>query len=217
MAEKLKIIPLGGLDEIGKNMTAYECGGEIIVVDCGMAFPGDDMYGIDLIIPDVTYLIKNRARIRGLFITHGHEDHIGALPYILKELNVPVYGTRLTIALIENKLREILETNIGILNIEAKDATIAREGDRFVYTDEVDGKTVDMEKALPALKEFLTKEWDYSEATVALATKVSEAKITRALCETIEKEPIGSYTTSFTSSSSNRCGNIENAVKLMKK
>ncbi len=121
----------------------------------------------------------------------------------------------LEFAVDENKLREILETNIGILNIEAKDATIAREGDRFVYTDEVDGKTVDMEKALPALKEFLTKEWDYSEATVALATKVSEAKITRALCETIEKEPIGSYTTSFTSSSSNRCGNIENAVKLM--
>ena len=89
MAEKLKIIPLGGLNEIGKNMTAYEYGGEIIVVDCGMAFPGDDMYGIDLIIPDVTYLIKNRARIRGLFITHGHEDHVGAIPYVLKQVNFP--------------------------------------------------------------------------------------------------------------------------------
>ena len=88
MAEKLKIIPLGGLNEIGKNMTAYEYGGEIIVVDCGMAFPGDDMYGIDLIIPDVSYLIKNRARIRGLFITHGHEDHVGAIPYVLKQLNI---------------------------------------------------------------------------------------------------------------------------------
>ena len=85
MAEKLKIIPLGGLNEIGKNMTAYEYGGEIIVVDCGMAFPGDDMYGIDLIIPDVSYLIKNRARIRGLFITHGHEDHVGAIPYVLNK------------------------------------------------------------------------------------------------------------------------------------
>ena len=90
MAEKLKIIPLGGLNEIGKNMTAYEYGGEIIVVDCGMAFPGDDMYGIDCVIPDVSYLIKNKSRIRGLFITHGHEDHIGAIPYVLKQINMPI-------------------------------------------------------------------------------------------------------------------------------
>jgi len=106
MAEKLKIIPLGGLDEIGKNMTVYECGGEIIVVDCGMAFPGDDMYGIDSIIPDVTYLIKNKARIRGLFITHGHEDHIGAVPYVLKQINMPIYCTRFTAGLIKLKLEE---------------------------------------------------------------------------------------------------------------
>ena len=106
MAEKLKIIPLGGLDEIGKNMTVYECGGEIIVVDCGMAFPGDDMYGIDSVIPDVTYLIKNKARIRGLFITHGHEDHIGAVPYVLKQINMPIYCTRFTAGLIKLKLEE---------------------------------------------------------------------------------------------------------------
>ncbi len=106
MAEKLKIIPLGGLNEIGKNMTAYEYGGEIIVVDCGMAFPGDDMYGIDCIIPDVTYLIKNRARIRGLFITHGHEDHVGAIPYVLKQVNMPIYCTRFTAGLIQLKLEE---------------------------------------------------------------------------------------------------------------
>ena len=106
MAEKLKIIPLGGLNEIGKNMTAYEYGGEIIVVDCGMAFPGDDMYGIDCIIPDVSYLIKNRARIRGLFITHGHEDHIGAIPYVLKQVNMPIYCTRFTAGLIKLKLEE---------------------------------------------------------------------------------------------------------------
>ena len=106
MAEKLKIIPLGGLNEIGKNMTAYEYGGEIIVVDCGMAFPGDDMYGIDCIIPDVTYLIKNRARIRGLFITHGHEDHVGAIPYVLKQINLPIYCTRFTAGLIKLKLEE---------------------------------------------------------------------------------------------------------------
>ena len=106
MAEKLKIIPLGGLNEIGKNMTVYEYGGEIIVVDCGMAFPGDDMYGIDSIIPDVSYLIKNRARIRGLFITHGHEDHVGAIPYVLKQVNMPIYCTRFTAGLIKLKLEE---------------------------------------------------------------------------------------------------------------
>ena len=106
MAEKLKIIPLGGLNEIGKNMTAYEYGGEIIVVDCGMAFPGDDMYGIDCVIPDVTYLVKNHSRLRGLFITHGHEDHIGAIPYVLKQINMPIYCTRLTAGLIKLKLQE---------------------------------------------------------------------------------------------------------------
>ena len=106
MAEKFKIIPLGGLNEIGKNMTAYEYGGEIIVVDCGMAFPGDDMYGIDCVIPDVTYLVKNHNRLRGLFVTHGHEDHIGAIPYVLKQINMPIYCTRLTAGLIKLKLQE---------------------------------------------------------------------------------------------------------------
>ncbi|MBQ0037138.1 MAG: ribonuclease J [Clostridiales bacterium] len=106
MAEKLKIIPLGGLNEIGKNMTVYEYGGEIIVVDCGMAFPGDDMYGIDCVIPDVSYLVKNKSRLRGLFVTHGHEDHIGAIPYVLKQVNMPIYCTGLTAGLIRLKLQE---------------------------------------------------------------------------------------------------------------
>lgn len=106
MAEKLKIIPLGGLNEIGKNMTVYEYGGEMIVVDCGLAFPDDDMYGIDLVIPDVTYLLKNKSRIRGMFITHGHEDHIGAIPYILKQVNIPIFCTQLTAGLIKLKLEE---------------------------------------------------------------------------------------------------------------
>ena len=106
MAEKLKIIPLGGLDEIGKNMTVYEYGGEMIVVDCGMGFPEEDMYGIDCIIPDVSYLVKNKARIRGLFITHGHEDHVGAIPYVLKQVNMPIYCTRFTAGLIKLKLEE---------------------------------------------------------------------------------------------------------------
>lgn len=104
--KKLKIIPLGGLELIGMNITAFEYDDTIIVVDCGLAFPEDDMLGIDLVIPDVTYLKNNQEKVKGFVITHGHEDHIGALPYVLKELNVPVYGTRLTIALIENKLRE---------------------------------------------------------------------------------------------------------------
>ena len=120
MAEKLKIIPLGGLNEIGKNMTAYEYGGEIIVVDCGMAFPGDDMYGIDCVIPDVTYLVKNHNRLRGLFITHGHEDHIGAIPYVLKQINMPIYCTRLTAGLIKLKLQEhgLLQTT-KLITVEA--------------------------------------------------------------------------------------------------
>ena len=106
MAEKLRIISLGGLNEIGKNMTVYEYGGDIIVVDAGMGFPDDDMYGIDVVIPDFTYLIKNRDRIRGIFITHGHEDHIGSLPYLLREINVPVYATRMSAGLIKLKLEE---------------------------------------------------------------------------------------------------------------
>ena len=103
---KLKIIPLGGLEQIGMNITAFEYEDSIIVVDCGLAFPGDDMLGIDLVIPDVTYLKQNFDKVKGFVITHGHEDHIGALPYILQQLNVPVYGTKLTIALIEHKLKE---------------------------------------------------------------------------------------------------------------
>ena len=106
MAEKLKIISLGGLNEIGKNLTVYEYGGDIIVVDVGMGFPDDDMYGIDVVIPDVTYLIKNQNKIRGIFITHGHEDHIGALPYVLRSVNAPIYATRMSAGLIKLKLEE---------------------------------------------------------------------------------------------------------------
>ena len=103
---KLKIIPLGGLEQIGMNITAFEYGESIVVVDCGLYFPEDDMLGIDLVIPDVTYLKENISKVKGFVITHGHEDHIGALPYILKEINVPIYATKLTIGLIDNKLKE---------------------------------------------------------------------------------------------------------------
>ena len=103
---KVKIIPIGGLDEIGKNLTAFEYGNEIIIVDCGMAFPDDDMPGVDIVINDISFLVKNSQKIKGIFLTHGHEDHIGGLPYFLKEINVPVYGTKLTLGLVEHKLKE---------------------------------------------------------------------------------------------------------------
>ncbi len=105
-ASRLKIIPLGGLDEIGMNITAFEYGDSIIVVDCGLSFPDDDMLGIDLVIPDITYLRENVGKIKGFIITHGHEDHIGALPYVLKEILVPIYATRLTMGIIDRKLEE---------------------------------------------------------------------------------------------------------------
>ena len=106
MAEKLKIIPLGGLQEIGKNMTVIEYGGDIIVVDCGIAFPDEEMLGVDLVVPDTTYLQKNASKVRAFLITHGHEDHIGAIPYVLREVDAPVYGTRLTLGIIETRLEE---------------------------------------------------------------------------------------------------------------
>ena len=103
---RLKVIPLGGLEQIGLNITAFEYEDSILVVDCGLSFPADDMLGIDLVIPDVSYLLEHSDKVKGFVITHGHEDHIGALPYVLKMINVPIYATRLTMGIIENKLKE---------------------------------------------------------------------------------------------------------------
>ena len=120
MASKLKIIPLGGMNEIGKNLTVYEYGDDIIAVDCGLGFPDEEMYGVDIVIPDFTYLVQNQNRIKAIIITHGHEDHIGGIPYLLREINVPIYATRLTAGLIELKLEEqgLLE-KANIVTLEA--------------------------------------------------------------------------------------------------
>ncbi|OFI05425.1 ribonuclease J 1 [Clostridium acetireducens DSM 10703] len=117
--DKIKIIPLGGINEIGKNLTVIEYKNDIIIIDCGLKFPDEEMLGIDVVIPDITYLKKNVERIKGIFLTHGHEDHIGALPYVLKEINVPVYGTKLTLGIIETKLKEhglLSSVNLNCVN-----------------------------------------------------------------------------------------------------
>ena len=122
--ENLKIIPLGGIEEIGKNITVFEYGNDIVLVDCGVAFPEDDMLGIDLVIPDFSYLEKNKDKLRGLVITHGHEDHIGSIAYLLKQINIPIYATKLTIGLIKNKLDEHHLTGVAKLNEVKQGQTI---------------------------------------------------------------------------------------------
>lgn len=120
-ANRLKIIPLGGLDEIGKNITVIEYKDDIIVIDCGMSFPEDEMLGIDVVIPDISYLLKNKDKIKGIILTHGHEDHIGGLPYLLTKLNIPIYGTKLTLGMVENKLKEHRLENVSLNEIKAND------------------------------------------------------------------------------------------------
>ncbi len=134
---KLRIIPLGGLNEIGKNMTAVECGDDIIVIDCGLAFPDDEMPGVDLVIPDVTYLEANADKVRGIVLTHGHEDHIGAIPYVLRNINPPIYGTKLTIGIVRNKLKEFsigVKPNLNV--VEAGDTVrLGKMSAEFIHVN----------------------------------------------------------------------------------
>lgn len=133
--EKLRIIPLGGLHEIGKNINAIEYDNEMIILDCGLSFPEDEMLGVDIVIPDITYLLKNKEKIKGILLTHGHEDHIGALPYVLKKINVPVYGTKLTLGLLTNKLREHNVQNAELIEIKASEKIeIGNFGVEFMRT-----------------------------------------------------------------------------------
>ena len=134
---KLKVISLGGLHEIGKNITLIEYNQDIIIIDCGLAFPEEDMLGIDMVIPDITYLQKNADKVRGIVLTHGHEDHIGALPYILKELNVPVFGTLLTIGLLDNKLKEhgILDTSVRHVVVPGESIKLGQLKVEFIHTN----------------------------------------------------------------------------------
>ncbi|MCD8069679.1 MAG: ribonuclease J, partial [Lachnospiraceae bacterium] len=134
---RLKIIPLGGLEQIGMNITAFEYEDSIVVVDCGLAFPADDMLGIDLVIPDVTYLKDNFEKVKGFVITHGHEDHIGALPYILRDMNVPVYATRLTMGIIENKLteHELMDSTKRIIVKFGQTITLGKFKVEFIKTN----------------------------------------------------------------------------------
>ena len=119
----VRIIPLGGLNEIGKNMTVYECGNDMFIVDCGLAFPDETMLGIDIVIPDFTYVVQNKEKIRGVFITHGHEDHIGGIPYLMKEIDAPLYATKLTLGLIKNKLKEHgLSNQVKMMEVKPGDA-----------------------------------------------------------------------------------------------
>ena len=131
MAEKLKIIPLGGLDEIGKNCTVLEYGKDMIVIDCGVGFPEEDMYGVDLVIPDFSYLVENQKKLRGFFITHGHEDHIGSLPYFLREFKCPVFGGTMAIELIKLKLQDKNVPFEGIKLSTCKNGDIIRLGNSF--------------------------------------------------------------------------------------
>lgn len=245
-AKKLKVIPLGGLNEIGKNMTAFEYGNDIMIVDCGLSFPDDDMFGIDVVIPDFTYLMRNAKKIRGMVITHGHEDHIGAIPYLVNKLNIPVYGTKLPIGLIKNKFEEHGLTgklhninagdkiSLGVFKIETIRTThsiadaiclaidtpvgkIFHTGDFKIDYTPVDGEPIDLSKlAEIGSKGVLLMMSDSTNAARPGFTE-SEQKVGNAL-ETIFRGARTRIIVSTFSSNVHRIQKIvDNAVKFKRK
>ena len=202
--KKVKIIPLGGLEQIGMNITAFEYDDSIMVVDCGLAFPSDDMLGIDLVIPDITYLKDNYLKVKGFCITHGHEDHIGALPYILKQLNVPVYGTRLTCALIEKKLKEHQIDDTAKLNIVKYGDTVSL-GDfkvEFVKTNHSIADAASLAIFTPAGTIFHTGDFkvDYTPVFGDPADLGRMAEIGRAGCLAMLSDSTNATRAGFTMS-----------------
>lgn len=241
--KKLRVIPLGGLNEIGKNITAIEYGNDIMLIDCGMSFPDDEMFGIDVVIPDFSYLVKNAEKVRGLVITHGHEDHIGAVPYLLQKLNVPIFGTRLPLGLIKNKcdehgikpkLKNIKagdKFNLGVFKVEAIRTThsiadaiciaintpvgkIFHTGDFKIDYTPVDGDPIDLAKLAQLGSEgVLLMMSDSTNATRSGFTE-SEMKVGNAL-ETIMRSAKNRIIISTFSSNVHRIQKIvDNAVKF---
>lgn len=240
--KKLKIIPIGGLNEIGKNITAFEYGNDIIIVDCGMSFPDNDMLGIDVVIPDFTYLIKNAKKIRGLVITHGHEDHIGGVPYLLKYINVPIYGTRLPLGLIKNKCEEHGITpklhninasdtiSLGVFNVETIRTThsiadaiclsidtpegkIFHTGDFKIDYTPVDGDPIDLIKLAQLGAEGVLLMLSDSTNAMRSGFTESEMKVGNAL-ETIFRDVKTRIIVSTFSSNVHRIQKIvDNAIK----
>ena len=244
--QKLKIIPIGGLNEIGKNMTALEYGNDIMIIDCGLSFPDDDMYGIDIVIPDFTYLEENASKIRGLVITHGHEDHIGGIPYLIKKLDVPIYGTKLPIGLVNNKLEEHGiqgdlrsinagdKINLGVFKVETIRTThsiadaiclaidtpvgkVFHTGDFKIDYTPVDGKPIDLNKlAEIGSKGVLLMMADSTNATRSGFTE-SEKKVGQTLDKIFRSAKNRIIVSTFSSNVHRIQRIVENAVKYKRK
>ena len=244
--KKLKIIPIGGLNEIGKNMTALEYGNDIMIIDCGLSFPDDDMYGIDIVIPDFTYLEENASKIRGLVITHGHEDHIGGIPFLLKKLNIPIYGTRLPIGLVKNKLEEHGiqgdlrsinagdKINLGVFKVETIRTThsiadaicmaidtpvgkVFHTGDFKIDYTPVDGKPIDLNRlAEIGSKGVLLMMADSTNAAKTGFTE-SEKKVGRTLDKIFKDAKYRIIVSTFSSNVHRIQRIVENAVKYKRK
>lgn len=245
-APRLKVIPIGGLNEIGKNMTLLEYDEQIMIIDCGMSFPEDEMFGIDIVIPDFTYLIENREKIVGMVITHGHEDHIGGIPYLLKHIKIPVYGTRLTLGLVENKLKEHQvvgdlrrihagdKIKLGCFNVEAirtthsiadslcfaintPDGLVFHSGDFKVDYTPVDGEPIDFCKLAELGKKGVSLMLCDSTNAVRQGYTASE-KVVGETIENIFREAKTRIIIATFSSNVHRVQKIiENAVKVGRK